>query len=425
MFIKCPDCGAPQSISDDEKCLFCGNIFQQNNKNIDLKEIKHIDNSELLNRSSFKDAVINFNNKKYKTALIDFQILSANFPEEIILTKYKSECEYNIGEYKNINQYFFFQTQIEKNETHLIEIIELIDGLAYSSGKYMNIMDECLFMLLEYNDSLFFNYLNNKIVPNSSKYHIVIHLTSIIKNYSNHEANLNLEKLFDWYIDNKIDLNNYWSGGKGSFTPYSPLVKKSISNILKVVNKSNSKNSLIFLEDYIDCLMGDSGNILKIISTIKIESKSIFNNLGEEVKNKFNSKIYKKLINIFPKNDLIKRLNIDEGFDFFSINGNQHKDIIDGIHNLSMDNLKKSNSSSTSCFIATATMGDYNHPIVLELRNFRDNWLSKRNWGIKFINWYYKNSPKAARVIEKNHYLKKISFQLLIKPLHFLVKRIK
>jgi hypothetical protein len=82
------------------------------------------------------------------------------------------------------------------------------------------------------------------------------------------------------------------------------------------------------------------------------------------------------------------------------------------------------NDKKKGCFIATATMGDYDHPVVLDLRMFRDNWLLNRKWGTEFINWYYEHSPKAAKVIEKNHYLKKISFYLLIKPLHFIAKKI-
>jgi hypothetical protein len=70
-------------------------------------------------------------------------------------------------------------------------------------------------------------------------------------------------------------------------------------------------------------------------------------------------------------------------------------------------------------------MGSYNHPVVMDLRLFRDNWLLKRTWGIKFTSWYYKTSPSAAILIENNVYLKKYFFFCFIKPLHFLTKRLK
>ncbi len=42
-------------------------------------------------------------------------------------------------------------------------------------------------------------------------------------------------------------------------------------------------------------------------------------------------------------------------------------------------------------------MGDYNHPVVVDLRMFRDNWLLKRNWGVQFTNWYYTHGPKIHK----------------------------
>jgi hypothetical protein len=69
-------------------------------------------------------------------------------------------------------------------------------------------------------------------------------------------------------------------------------------------------------------------------------------------------------------------------------------------------------------------MGDYDHPVVLDLRLFRDNWLLNRKWGNEFINCYYKYSPKAAEFIEKNYYLKIISYHFFIKPLHFIAKKL-
>jgi hypothetical protein len=82
-----------------------------------------------------------------------------------------------------------------------------------------------------------------------------------------------------------------------------------------------------------------------------------------------------------------------------------------------------SNENKKNCFIATATMGDYNHPVVLDLRLFRDDWLLKRNWGVIFTNWYYKHGPKAAKLIEKSFVLKKITFLLIVKPLQLITSK--
>lgn len=77
------------------------------------------------------------------------------------------------------------------------------------------------------------------------------------------------------------------------------------------------------------------------------------------------------------------------------------------------------------CFIATAAMGNYDHPIVVDLRIFRDEWLLKRNWGVQFTNWYYKHGPKAASVIGRSLMLRKLTFILIVKPLQIITKKLK
>lgn len=69
------------------------------------------------------------------------------------------------------------------------------------------------------------------------------------------------------------------------------------------------------------------------------------------------------------------------------------------------------------CFIATATMGDYDHPDVLRLRRFRDMWILKQNWGEDFVKWYYKHGEKPAEVIKNNVFLKVLSYLLIVKPI--------
>lgn len=50
-------------------------------------------------------------------------------------------------------------------------------------------------------------------------------------------------------------------------------------------------------------------------------------------------------------------------------------------------------SSSGGCYIATMVYGDYDHPQVLILRNFRDKYLLEKQWGRLFVKLYYKYSP--------------------------------
>jgi hypothetical protein len=86
---------------------------------------------------------------------------------------------------------------------------------------------------------------------------------------------------------------------------------------------------------------------------------------------------------------------------------------------------KEKNEPKKGCFIATATMGDYDHPVVMDLRMFRDNWLLKRDWGVRFTNWYYTHGPKAAHIIEKSFFLRRLTFIFVVKPLQIITKNLK
>jgi hypothetical protein len=95
------------------------------------------------------------------------------------------------------------------------------------------------------------------------------------------------------------------------------------------------------------------------------------------------------------------------------------------INNIGNQHLfSRNNTNSDNCFVATATLGDINHLIVKDLREFRDQYLLKRQWGIKFTLWYYVYGKIAADYIKNSKSLKIVSFILVVKPLHMLVKHI-
>ena len=53
-----------------------------------------------------------------------------------------------------------------------------------------------------------------------------------------------------------------------------------------------------------------------------------------------------------------------------------------------------------NCYIATMAYGDYDHPQVIELRRFRDNFLSKTIAGRRFIKLYYRYSPSLVEMLK-------------------------
>jgi hypothetical protein len=109
----------------------------------------------------------------------------------------------------------------------------------------------------------------------------------------------------------------------------------------------------------------------------------------------------------------------------FKINDYAAKDLIEKIRKTEYYFRTTNKETSNSCFVATATMGDYDHPAVMDLRLFRDNWLLKRQWGIDFTNWYYTHGPKAASMIEKSTFMRKLTYICIIKPLQIITKKIR
>lgn len=59
-------------------------------------------------------------------------------------------------------------------------------------------------------------------------------------------------------------------------------------------------------------------------------------------------------------------------------------------------------AADSGCYIATMAYGDYDHPQVMELRKFRDEFLSKTILGRQFIALYYNLSPSLVRLLKNN-----------------------
>jgi hypothetical protein len=77
-------------------------------------------------------------------------------------------------------------------------------------------------------------------------------------------------------------------------------------------------------------------------------------------------------------------------------------------------------SSNSNCFIVTTTMGDINHPVVVDFRRYRDEVLLYTYFGRVFINIYYRIGPLLSKVIKSNSFLFTISKNIVLK-LHKLI----
>lgn len=79
------------------------------------------------------------------------------------------------------------------------------------------------------------------------------------------------------------------------------------------------------------------------------------------------------------------------------------------------------NSGSSGCYIATMAYGDYEHPQVIILRQFRDDVLDKSAFGKWFIKTYYHYSPNLVEKLKS----KQIINAIIRKALNQFIKFIK
>ena len=86
---------------------------------------------------------------------------------------------------------------------------------------------------------------------------------------------------------------------------------------------------------------------------------------------------------------------------------------------MTLPEIKKDGCSP--CFIATAVMGDQDHPYVNILRSYRDTVLNKSLPGKLFVTTYYLISPPFARLISKNDGVRRVLLNILIRPLVYLI----
>lgn len=67
-----------------------------------------------------------------------------------------------------------------------------------------------------------------------------------------------------------------------------------------------------------------------------------------------------------------------------------------------------------NCFIATAAYDSPFHPLVDDLREFRNRFLNPYKFGRKFVNWYYSWSPDAAHWLRHHDWPKGVVRALLL-----------
>jgi hypothetical protein len=194
----------------------------------------------------------------------------------------------------------------------------------------------------------------------------------------------------------------------------------------------NKTGSWLFLRNGSMSLIADSENIKLDCKESYSDTKTFYESgVREVVYYVINQDILNK---ICSANKLQIRINADSSYIDIANKENSLKRfqvMCQQFYNNFYDNSKYLDSLNVDlkpkggCFIATAAMGSYDHPVVMDLRMFRDNWLLKRDWGVSFTKWYYIYGAKVAKHIEKSIFMKKVAYLLIVKPLHFISNKLK
>ena len=396
MQIKCTSCGAPQEYKLEEKCHFCGSFISNE---------QQVEDSNL---SNFNLAIYEYEKLNLEKALSLFEQMLLNNPENAVAWVYKINCEIRLKAPKE-NHFEDFEKSVNwlLNNFSNINIADLIENAILETIKYLLQLQvrrsewdkKRIEGFLETIDTdgeySFFRVVGRLTEVFSKRFSIEFldYLKSYVNNYKDYnrtppERKVSNVVIYPWYL---LDLHTVFLKSEINATEY-------LISLMSTIKEN----------DTLDVTEGIDSEVEEWI--IKGRCENYENWLD---------------LNSYPSNqndiEQIQKLNID-----FGRITSYAKERINEIKSTKRKvETKVKIEPKKGCFIATATMGDYDHPVVMDLRMFRDNWLLKRDWGVRFTNWYYTHGPKAAHIIEKSFFLKRLTFIFVVKPLQIITKNLK
>lgn len=405
----CLNCGAPLNTAI---CDYCGSEKTEYIDNNPSHKAKY----DLLIRADEE-----YNNRNYRAALIDYEQLLNRYPnDQYILEKWCRSKIYNsdvdlVNDNERINKNFpviLTNLVINKKNIESNQIITDIEWIL-NNIKSKNIPTGQAYA------KCFSLYINKYPVESKSFF------DKVFNNCDLNESSVWIAPLIFFLLNGGSDTLNdtaLYVLRKAFSVDLSPGFYKIIekyrlnaASVISIINKCDMIGG-IYIHLFIRGLFKFSGfsceDLRGLKNFIKLIPPGLKNN---EVIMSINNYVNSELKS---NNDLWPKHAYTYNYKTFSEQElNNRCDKFD-----KYISKRAQNGNSGFCFIATATLGSYDHPVVMDLRMFRDNWLLKREWGVKFTNWYYKHGPKAARAIEKSSFLRKLTFFLIVKPLQFFTK---
>jgi hypothetical protein len=388
----CLKCGAGKASL---KCDFCGSEES-------IEERKESESSSKI--IAYREYEIG----NYSESLKAFNRLYKEYPNDIYVIAYKSFCNYHNNGIDNeeLSKYLSVIFNICKDDSVLQKIISKFSQVIKSYSVFQSILTLINKQLIEkiFNNENLYLYLKNIVdqeINDGNSVRINFHL---FKNIYNSKS-LVSRTLYDDFVKYLISKDILYAG-KGQYS--SDYFEISDSEFLELLSFANNGFLPRTIFRYYFVIQENNTSIQEwehILLKLKPEFISIKDQIEYQVNEALNGLKY------------FKDGNSTNWKYSYSMNIEIVRDNLKRI-------LKKGEKKSTSsgCFIATATMGSYDHPVVVDLRIFRDNCLLTKKWGISFVNWYYTHGPKAARLINKSKVLKYITFIAIVKPLHHLSK---
>jgi|ERR1035437_865036 hypothetical protein len=98
-----------------------------------------------------------------------------------------------------------------------------------------------------------------------------------------------------------------------------------------------------------------------------------------------------------------------ETFGMLEKQGRLTRQVVDSTIKTGAGEMRITSKSGATCFVATATYGDVDHPNVRFLRAWRDGYLVHTSGGRRFIDWYWRTGPKLAVWVTRYPVLKRCS----------------
>jgi len=373
MQVKCTSCGASQNISQAQNCDFCGNLIElESAKN----KYQSFLNGESGNLMSMAETAVDATN--WEEALQYYNK---------VLEKDISNSDAWLG--KGIAVVYTSKiSDIKTNEAiaywkNAIKYAENTDAMSKRVAKEINTVVIDFYPVIKNHFIKFIDLENSfdEFILSFSKIDIVQKFASEI-DQDNIEI---IEKGYDLCESSLIIMNSYTSKlnkmGQAVVDDYLKSTKGSFN--LDAQMRANAERS----------------NYWSRSSELGQKSTIIENAKGYYLE---------KLAKLDPNHAIILDRKVKE-------------EVLKKKDEENKDRLKnKEVNKKEGCFIATAAMGNYEHPVVIDLRLFRDNWLLEKKWGVSFTSWYYTHGPKAAKIIEKSIVLKKLTFLLIVKPLQII-----